>query len=100
VQYFAGGLLSQVELDPEAGMFCARGSHLPRYSRRALSSAAFGGSTCGPHQGVATLRHRRRSRLGARTARRGPDGADIGNGRSTRSATRVRRQAFRDGARR
>lgn len=25
VQHFAGGLLSQVELDPEAGMFCARG---------------------------------------------------------------------------
>jgi hypothetical protein len=26
VQSFAGGLLSQAELDPEAGMFCARGS--------------------------------------------------------------------------
>ena len=25
VQYLAGGLLSQVELDPEAGLFCARG---------------------------------------------------------------------------
>jgi Immunity protein 51 len=24
-QYVAGGLLSEVELDPEAGMFCARG---------------------------------------------------------------------------
>jgi hypothetical protein len=26
VQSFAGGLLSQAELDPEVGMFCARGS--------------------------------------------------------------------------
>jgi Immunity protein 51 len=25
LQYLAGGLLTQVELDPEAGMFCARG---------------------------------------------------------------------------
>jgi hypothetical protein len=25
LQYLAGGLLTQVELDPEAGMFCVRG---------------------------------------------------------------------------
>ena len=28
LRYLAGGLLTKAELDPEAGMFCARGDHV------------------------------------------------------------------------